>query len=131
MKVVALVEKGGRRSFSCRLEQSISKHQLIGYGTSAKEAMDDLEVTCQEMASMFGDDSFLGLEKDYRFDVGALFDFYSFLNIEGIAKLSGISASVLRQYASGVRTPREDKLKALEAGLHAASRQINSVVLCA
>ena len=81
MKVVALVEKGGRRSFSCRLEQSISKHQLIGYGTSAKEAMEDLEVTCQEMSDLFGDSTFLGLEKEYRFDVGSLFDFYSFLNI--------------------------------------------------
>ena len=90
-----------------------------------------MEVTCQEMSDLFGDSTFLGLEKEYRFDVGSLFDFYSFLNIEGIAKLTGISASVLRQYASGVRTPREDKLKEIEAGIHAASQQIHSVVLCA
>lgn len=131
MKVTAFVEKGGRKSFSCRLDETISKCLVIGYGNTAQEAIDDLAVSCREAYEMSNDETFLNLEIEYRFDVGSLFDYYSFLNIEGMASLTGISASVLRQYASGARQPREDKLKLIEEGLRKASEQLQRVVLCA
>ncbi len=131
MKVVAFVEKGGRKSFSCRLDKTISKCMAIGYGNTAREAIDDLAVSCREAYEMSKDETFLNLEIEYRFDVGSLFDYYGFLNIEGVASLVGISASVLRQYASGVRQPREDKLRMIEDGLKQASEQLQRVVLCA
>ena len=128
MKVVAFVEKGGRKSFSCRLDKTISKCMAIGYGNTARE---DLAVSCREAYEMSNDETFLNFEIEYRFDVGSLFDYYSYLNIEGVASLVGISASVLRQYASGVRQPREDKLRIIEDGLKKASEQLQRVVLCA
>jgi hypothetical protein len=131
MKVIAIVEKGGPNSYSCRLAEKIGNDLAIGYGTSAKDAMEDLETACKEMAELSGNHDLLVLEKEYHFDVGSAFNYYNFLNIEGFAKITGIKASVLRQYASGVRNPNKEKLKIIEESFHKAAEKIQSVVLSA
>lgn len=131
MKVVAVVEKGGPKSFTCRLTERIGKDLAVGYGSSAQEAISDLDLVCSEFAALSGNSIFLELEIEYHFDVGSAFNYYSFLNIEGFSKLTGIKSSVLRQYASGVRTPNKDKLKIIEDSFHEASKKIQCVVLSA
>ena len=129
MRVKAFVEKGGSKSFACRLDDVFPKRLAVGYGTTASEAMDDLKAVFAEYDEMDGTDNFAKLELEYCFDIGSLFDFYDFLKIEGIAKLTGIKASILRQYASGVRTPKDDKLQQIKQGLMKAAEQLNSVAL--
>lgn len=131
MKVKAFLEKGGSKSFACRLDDVVADRLAIGYGSTAEEAMQDLNAAMAEFDEMDGRHDFADIELEYCFDVGSLFDYYDFIKIEGIAKLTGISASVLRQYASGVRTPRAERLEQIRLGLLEAAGQLNSVVLSA
>ena len=128
MKITAFVEKGGSKSYSCCAEKKVSNCLLAGYGKTAREAIDDFYVSYDELKASDGD-SVPSIDVTLKFDVGSLFNFYGFLNIEGIASLSGIKASVLRQYASGVRRPNENSLHLLADGLKKASDEIRSVRL--
>lgn len=128
MTIKAFVEKANNTSFSCCAEGKIDNCLLVGYGKSAREAIEDFQISYAELCDMKG----RGKEQmnvSLSFDVGSLFNYYNFLSIEGIANISGIKPSVLRQYASGVRHPRRDRLEMLENGLKLASQQLNSVVL--
>lgn len=129
MKVTVNVGRGGKNSYDCIVRPKIKDFTLVGYGSTAKEAIEDLEISCNDAAKMTGDDVFLNLEKEYVFDVGSMFNYYDFLNIEGVAKLSGIKPSVLRQYASGVRNPKPEKLRLISDAVRTASRKIQCVVL--
>ena len=131
MKVTAKVEKGGAASYSCKVDGSVGKWVLVGYGKTADEAIDDLEASCREAYEDTGDETYLHLEKEYVFDVGSLFSHYGFLNIEGVARLAGIPSSVLRQYACGARSPRKDKTQKIEDAIRTISRQTQRVVLYA
>ena len=130
MKMRAFVEKGGNRSFSCRAERYVNDFLLIGYGNTAAEAIDDLHVAYNELKAE-GGDSIPAIDFDLEFDVGSLFDYYRFLNMEGVARLSGIYPSVLRQYASGARVPKASTLSAIKDGLAKAAEQMKRVVLSA
>lgn len=130
MKMNACVERGGNRSYSCRAEADINNCLLIGYGDTAKEAMDDLYVAYEELKVADGGNVPV-VEFDFKFDTGSLFNYYNFLSIEGVAKIVGISPSVLRQYASGARNPKEKTIKQIEEGLRKISEQLKCVVLCA
>ncbi len=129
MELDVLVEKGGRRSFSCRFEKSIGKSYPIGYGVSVQQAMDDFEKACIEFSELENNNIYVNNIQKYKFDIGSLFDYYNFLNIEGIAKLAGIKSSVLRQYASGARTPKPEKTKLIENAIKNASQQMLSIDL--
>lgn len=103
--------------------------QLVGYGSTAKEAISDFYVSYEELKQRDGD-AVPEVEFSFQFDVGSLFNYYSFLNIEGIAKLAGISPAVLRQYASGARNPKESTLQTIRMALVEAAKQLERVVLC-
>lgn len=69
------------------------------------------------------------LDIEYRFDVGALFSYYGFLNITGVAKEIGINPSVMRQYAIGVRKPSEERKSRILQGFAKLSDKMRGVVL--
>jgi len=114
--------------YYCCAEKVVSNCLLAGYGKTAGEAIDDFYVSYKELKVSDGN-TVPDIDVTLKFDVGSLFNYYGFLNIEGIARLSGIKASVLRQYASGVRTPNERSLNMLAEGLRRASDEIRSVRL--
>ena len=124
------VRRANSHSYDCCAEEDVSNSLLIGYGKTAKEAIDDFYLSYEELKAMDGD-KVPDVEFNIKFDVGSLFNYYNFINMEGIAKLSGISPSVLRQYASGARSPKEKTLQMLKDGIAKATEQIKSVMLCA
>lgn len=128
MRINAFVEKANGHSFSCCAEETVCNCLLVGYGKTAREAIDDFFVSYEELKERDGE-SVPVIEVSYKFDVGSLFSYYSFLNIEGMAKISGISPSVLRQYASGARSPKDANLKLLEDGLRKVAEEIGCVKL--
>lgn len=131
MKIVAIIEKANAHSFSCCAEKVVSKCLLVGYGNTAQAAIEDFKVSCQELKEMNMKEGKTtpNIEIEYRFDVGSLFNYYSFLNIEGMANMIGISSAVLRQYASGVRKPRKEQMLKIQEGVHNAASQIQRVML--
>ena len=126
VKSLAIVERGkGKRNFSCFATESVGNYGLYGYGTSAREAMDDIKLTAQEFKKMAAEngEEFPDVEFDFRLDVGAFFDYFP-LDVTATAKYIGINASVLRQYVTSIREPREKQIKKINDGLKRLAKDL-------
>ena len=130
MKVTASVRKANSHSYSCVADVLVSKCLLAGYGKTAQEAVNDFYTSYNELCQMDGE-KVPQIEVALRFDVGSLFSFYSYLNIEGIASKSGINSSVMRQYASGARMPKPERLTIIEQKMREISKEMQCVKLFA
>ena len=128
MKVLAIVERGkGKRNFSCFVPQTINNCGLGGFGATAREAMEDTKVSLREFKEMAAEkgETFPDVELDFRFDVGAFFDYYP-IDITAFARYIGMNASVLRQYATAIRQPRAEQLKKIREGIENFSRDLGA-----
>ena len=130
MKITAFVRKANGHSFSCVADVMVSKCLLAGYGKTAQEAVKDFYTSYNELRQMDGD-KVPEIEVTLKFDVGSLFSYFSYLNIEGIAVRSGINPSVMRQYASGARVPKKERLQIIEQKMIDISKEIQCVKLFA
>ena len=119
VKLTAVVERGkGKRNFSCFATEMVGRYGLLGYGASAREAMEDIMIAVaeyKEMAAEKGED-FPDVEFDFRFDVGAFFDYYP-LDVTAVAKYIGVNPSVLRQYVAATRMPRKAQIEKIRNGI--------------
>lgn len=61
------------------------------------------------------------------YDVYALFQKFDYLKVSNIAKRAGMNASLLRQYASGVKHPSAEQAKKIEDTLHRLATQLQEV----
>lgn len=128
VKRLVIVERGkGKRNFSCFATENVGSYGLSGWGATAREAMEDIKVSvqeCREMARDKGED-FPEVEFEYRFDIGAFFDYYP-LDVTAVAKYIGINASVLRQYATALRVPQQVQIDKIREGLARLSKDLGS-----
>jgi hypothetical protein len=96
---------------------------------AVEDSMDKLIDTFKEQIQGFLDNECKGLpewegikiediEFDYAATVEGLFDTFDFLKISVIARETGINASQLRQYASGIKYPSIATAKKIEQALH-------------
>jgi hypothetical protein len=109
--VTLVYEKAGDKNFSCFVEEEFEKFGLTGFGTTAKQAEDDLFVAKNEIEEELakkGDKMPEIVVKGRKFDVGSFFDYYP-INITQFAKFAGINASQLRQYVSNQRNASKKK----------------------
>lgn len=131
-KVIIQVEKQpGEKNFSCYMVESMPGFGLSGFGKTAREAIEDICVARDETREIFEEEgkAFPELEFEYRFDMGSLFDYFSYLNIAGVAKKAGINASLMRQYASGIHEPSSKRRAVIEQCLRDIASEIQDVVL--
>ena len=56
------------------------------------------------------------VEFRFIFDVGAFFSYYP-ISISAFAKYIGMNASLLRQYAAGIKVPQAKSLKRIRQGI--------------
>lgn len=128
VKLLVIVERGkGKRNFSCFATENVCKCLLAGYGATAREAMEDICVSAREakeMAQERGED-FPDVEFEFRLDVGAFFDYYP-LDVTATAKYIGINPSILRQYATSLREPRQKQIDKINAGLNRLAKDLGS-----
>lgn len=68
---------------------------------------------------------------EYAYDLTVFFEEFSFLNQSKIAALSGINASLLRQYASGVKNPSEQQAKKIQAAIRGLAVRLKNVQIYA
>lgn len=130
--VTIKVEKGpGNKNFSCYMVEDMPDFGLAGYGSSAKEAIDDLYVSYNEIKEELLKEGkeIPALKFHFKFDLGSLFDYYYFLNISGVAKRAGINASLMRQYVSGVHKPSKKRLTEISNAMKIMAKDISSVAL--
>lgn len=59
---------------------------------------------------------FPNVEFRFIFDVGAFFSYYP-ISISAFAKYIGMNASLLRQYAAGIKVPQAKSLKRIRQGI--------------
>lgn len=132
MKVIANVNREpGEKNFSCYMNITELKTGVLGLGSSAKAAINDMMSGWQDVVADFKDEGIEApeLEIEYRFDVGSLFSFYDFVNIAGVAREIGINPSVMRQYAIGTRKPNTERKAEIMSGFkHLALKMQNAVL---
>lgn len=129
VKVTVIVERGpGKRNFSAYAVEPVGKKSFGGAGATAREAMEDCRVSVEEfreMAAERGEDFPEEVELDFKLDVGAFFDYYP-LDITQVAKYIGINASVLRQYVTALREPKEAQIKKIKDGINRLAYDLGS-----
>ena len=69
------------------------------------------------------------LEFVFRFDIGSFFDYYSYLNMSGVAKKAGINASLMRQYAMGKHEPSKKRKQQILECLHQIAKELQTAVI--
>lgn len=120
VRKVTVVVESGKGGFSCFMANDSDDLNfcLIGDGKTAKAAMEDFLIADKEMRESFEEDGKEYPNLDFRFvlDVGSFFDYYP-LSISAFAKYIGMNASLLRQYAAGIKVPQAKSLKRIRQGI--------------
>lgn len=81
---------------------------LIGEGSTVAEAMDEWTRAYDDMKKLFEEEGkdFVEAKFSFAYDVPSFLLYYAGkLTYSGLAKLTGISAAQLSQYANGYRNP--------------------------
>lgn len=126
VKLLAIVERGkGKGNFTCFTPESVENFGFGGSGSTAREAMEDTRLSLQEQKEDWANEGkvFPDVEFDFRFDVGSFFDFYP-IDVTAFARYIGMNASVLRQYVTGLRQPKEDTIKRIREGINKLSEDL-------
>lgn len=132
MKVIANVKREpGEKNYSCLLTVKPIKGTVLGCGSSAKAAIEDMLKGWNETTEYLKEEGeeVPALEIEYRFDVGSLFSYYDFVNIAGVAREIGLNPSVIRQYVIGTRKPSAERKKLIIAGLKSLADKMQQAVL--
>lgn len=132
MKVIAnVVKEPGEKNYSCLLEVKTVKGTVLGCGSSANAAIEDMLEGWNESAEFLREEGeeVPTLEIEYRFDVGSLFNYYDFVNIAGVAREIGVNPSVMRQYAIGIRKPSEERKAQIINGFKNLAGKMQDAIL--
>lgn len=129
---VTVVVESGKGGFSCFMTKDSDdlKFCLIGDGKTVKAAMEDFLVADKEMRESFAEDGmeYPDLEFHFVLDVGAFFNYYP-LSITAFAKYIGMNASLLRQYAAGIKSPQGKSLEKIRQGVEKLRENIDTGLL--
>ncbi len=105
---------------------------LVGEGDTVEEAIADWNNTYEEMKNSYADDNMPFVEAEFSFvyDVASFLAYYGgLLSFKGLAKLTGISAAQLSQYATGYRNPSPKTTAKIQEGLHSLAKDLSQVAL--
>lgn len=117
VKTPVTFEMANDKSFSCIVNHEFDKYGLIGYGSTAREAEQDVFASIKELRDVEHIDAADIEITERKFDVGSFFSYYPFFNITAVAKFAGINPTQVRQYASGLRQPTAQKKEQLNAAI--------------
>ena len=116
-KKIQVIVETGKDMFACFMA---GEHDgltgLHGDGKTARKAISNFcqcykeeKQFCQSEGKIVPE-----LEFEFVFDIGAFFNYY-LINVSAFAEYAGMNASLLRQYACGLKSPTKvtiDKIKA-------------------
>jgi hypothetical protein len=91
----------------------------------------DLENQIKNLLNEFDGIDTSKIDFEHYYDVYALFEEFDFINITKFAKYAGINPGLMRQYASGVKSPKQIQAKKIEAAFHKLSHEINRIAIYA
>lgn len=124
-----LTKEPGEKNFSCQLHVPELKASVLGVGSNVKAAIKDMESGWADTAETYKQQGkeVPELNISYRFDVGSLFNYYDYLNMAGVSRRLNISPSLMRQYATGARTPGKKKREEIARGIKMLAGQLETV----
>ena len=132
MKVTVIIEKD-KVGFSAYTEEL--QTVLHGSGTTVDEAKEELMDSYDDVKRYYAEskeslpEELKDLSFDYKYDVSALFDDFSFLNISKFAERIGISPSLMRHYKKGDTYISANQAQKIQNGLHQIAAEFLSVTL--
>ena len=121
----AFVEKC-KGYFACYTPDTIEDCSLAGYGSTPKEAMDDMLVTYSEIKEINSENGISTPELNfkYQFDVPSFFAHFKWINVSKFAEVIGINPSLLRQYASGLAKASAPQIEKINKSLEKISSEL-------
>lgn len=130
-KVTVVVETG-KDLFACFMAKDSDDlgFGLCGDGKTVQAAIEDFYI-CRDEAKLDFEEQgrkFPDLEFHFVFDVGAFFNYYP-LSISAFANYIGMNASLLRQYASGIKVPQGKSLEKIRKGIAKVKGDIDAGML--
>lgn len=107
---------------------------ISGGGDTVQECKQDVLDGIETLKTLDGKNRFPYADGEYvlayRFDVESLLENYKgVLTNAGIERLTGINQRLMYQYATGVKKPRKEQRKKIEAGLHQLGRELLAIEL--
>lgn len=105
---------------------------LVGEGTTVAEAMAEWNQAYNDMRALFDEEGkeFVEAQFSFVYDVPSFLLYYAGkLTYAGLAKLTGISAAQLSQYANGYRNPSPKTTEKIQNALHAFGKELSQVQL--
>jgi predicted RNase H-like HicB family nuclease len=131
VKVYISREKDG--SYSAYVDDNAPiNYGLIGEGATVEDAVKEWNTMYEAMKQSYAEDNmpFVEAEFSFSYDVASFLAYYSSLiSFKGLAKLTGVSAAQLSQYATGYRNPSPKTTAKIQAGLHAFASDLAQVSL--
>lgn len=127
--VTIVFEKQEEGRFACFPEEKFDNFGLVGYGSTAREAEEDLYVSAKETREILEEKGISMPELSYekrKFDVGSFFSYYPYFNISQFSKHFGLNPSQMRQYASGNRKPTKEKKEKINAAIRSLAETLLS-----
>lgn len=107
---------------------------VIGSGSTVKETKDDFDNSLREMRECAIESNGeipeeLNSEPSYHIDLTSLFEYLSFINVSGLARIIGINESLMRQYKRGDTYISDAQLSKIENALHKIGTTLTSIKL--
>lgn len=133
MDTTALIEKGSDGRYGIYTPDI--EHTIIGTGDSVSEAKIDFENSVNEMIASYKESNrplpteLQEINFIYKYDLASLFNFYSFINVSGFAKVAGINSSLMRQYKTGKVYISEAQISKIETAFNKIGNEMSTVKL--
>ena len=130
-KKIKVIVETGKDLFSCfMVGENSGLTGLHGEGKTARKAIDDFylcyedeKAYCQEQGKEAPE-----LEFEFIFDIGAFFSYY-LINVSGFAEYAGMNASLLRQYACGLKSPTGKTIGKIREAIDKYKKDIDAGLL--
>lgn len=131
VKAYVAREKDGSYSIFVDDDAPIN-YGLVGEGKTVEAAIDDWNSTYKAMKEHYDEINkpFVEAQFSFVYDVPSFLSYYgSLMSFKGLAKLTGISAAQLSQYATGYRNPSPRTTAKIQEGLHVFAHELSQITL--
>ena len=130
-KKIKVIVETGKDLFSCfMVGEDAGLTGLHGDGKTARKAIDDFYSCYEEEKKDLREKGIEAPDLEFRFifDIGAFFSYYM-INVSAFAAYAGMNASLLRQYACGLKSPTKATIKKVKDAIEKYKKDIDAGLL--
>ena len=130
-KNIKVIVETGKDLFSCfMVGEDAGLTGLHGDGRTARKAIDDFYLCYEEEKQDCIEKGIEVPDLKFRFifDIGAFFSYYM-INVSAFAAYAGMNASLLRQYACGLKSPTKVTIKKVKDAIEKYKKDIDAGIL--